>query len=622
MKKHVKPEIFLPLCAALLALASCSELPEELPANPSASGSVRFSFETPAAMLTVRSMDPARETEVRDVNLWLMNSMPGAARHRYLSGSGNLTLELPAGTYDYYALANAGTDLGERDAASLEEISLSLDPYTDFQEGGRLPMAGRGSFTVSGFTTVAVRLVRCAAKVELDLSVAPAFAQEFTLTRVQALDVPTRLRPFGDNRPEDLAATADYPAEEAADGFHGVYYLPESLAGTNTAISDPQQRSRANAPKGAACFRIEGTAQGRKVDYFVYPGANTTSDFNLRRNRHYRIEALITGINTLDTRVSTTEVDLPAWNDRYFTGATARSLLTLSCMNNADNRFDLSYELLSGSGTVEIDGQPLSPGVPFRLLEGGSNRSAEIAYTQQEEGEAALRLTLKDRYGFTIERELSTSFVKDGPRVTFEQEGDTLYGYEFGFLDLHIFQPGYTGSYRVTVAGSSCIYYEYDSDTPVTDFTLPGNGDYTLGVNPARLGPNPFRITVTDSEGRSAQITSVVVGRTADVQVRSGYTGGGLDRLTIYVGSSCPVGEDLEVTVAAYLAKLTMGGRETETEWMEMTLTIPRWQTEASEILIPPGNYVGYVVKGGVWIRSLSVVNSRDGLYRYENVTP
>lgn len=620
MKKHVKPEIFLPLCAALLALASCSELPEELPANPSASGSVRFSFETPAAMLTVRSMDPALETEVRDVNLWLMNSMPGAARHRYLSGSGDLTLELPAGTYDYYALANAGTDLGERDAASLEEISLSLDPYTDFQQGGRLPMAGRGSFTVSGFTTVAVRLVRCAAKVELDLSVAPAFAPEFTLTRVQALDVPTRLRPFGDNRPEDLAALVDYPAEEAADGFHGVYYLPENLAGVNTAISDPQQRSRANAPKGAACFRIEGTAQGRKVDYFVYPGANVTTDFNLRRNRHYRIEALITGINTLDTRVSTTEVDLPAWNDRYFTGATARSLLTLSCMNNADNRFDLSYELLSGSGTVEIDGQALSPGVPFRLLEGGSNRSAEIAYTQQEEGEVALRLTLKDRYGFSIERELATTFVKDGPRVTFEQEGDTLYGYEFGNLDLHLDQPGYTGSYQVQINGY--IHGYYDSDIPVKILTLPGNGVYTFAINPMQVGLNLFRILVKDEQGRTAQIVSTVVGRTADVQVRSGHIGGGLDQLTIQVGSSCPVGEDLEVTVSAYLAKLTMGGRETETEWMEMTLTIPRWQTEASETLFPPGNYVGYVVKGGVWIRSLSVVNSRDGLYHYENVTP
>lgn len=612
---YVKPEILLSLCAAALALVSCSKVSDELP-SAGRPGSVRFTFDAPAAMIPVRGMDPARESGVQDVNLWLLNDVSGIPRHRYLSGSGEVTLELPAGTYDYYALANAGTDMEECDAATMEELSLALDPYADFQEGGRFLMAARGSFAVLGAATVPVRLVRCAAKVELALSVAPAFAPEFTLTRVQALGVPALLRPFGDNRTEDLAALADYPAEDAPDGFHGTFYLPENLAGENTAIADPRERSRANAPKSATCFRIEGTAGGRKVDYFVYPGANVTSDFNLHRNRHYRIEAVITGLNTVDTRVSTTEVELSPWQENYAPGTTARSILTLSCVNNPDNRFELSYEPLSGSGTLSVDGQALAPGVPLRLTEGGGEHTAEIAYTQQEEGEARVRLLVTDRYGFTIEKQLATTFVKEGPRVTFEQRGDSLYAFQYGILDLHIEQPGYTGGYTVKAAGYAALYY--DCDTPATEFTLPGNGDYLFGFSPARPGRVPFRLIVTDEAGRAATVQSTLFGLTARAQIGASYTGGSLQPLVITVRSSCPVGEDLDVSLLVPLAKLTMGGQVTATEWTERTLTIYKGDTEASWNPQPGSAYMGYVVKGGITIKALSKELSADRMYRYE----
>lgn len=614
MKQLCKPIVLLSLCAAVLT--SCSKVPDGLP-SAGRPGSVRFTFEAPAAMIPVRGTDPARESGVQDVNLWLTGEVAGITRHRYLSDSGEVTLELPAGTYDYYALANAGTDMGECDAATLEELSLALDPYADFQEGGRFLMASRGSFTVPGATTVPVRLVRCAAKVELALSVAPAFAPEFTLTRVQALGVPALLRPFGDNRTEDLAALADYPAGEVTGtSYNGTFYLPENLAGENTAITDPRERSRANAPKGAACFRIEGTAGGRKVDYFVYPGANVTSDFNLHRNRHYRIEAVITGLNTVDTRVSTTEAELSPWQESYAVGATARSILTLSCVNNPDNRFELSYEPLSGSGTMSVDGQALAPGVPLRLTEGGGEHTAEIAYTQQEEGEAEVRLLVTDRYGFTVEKRLATSFVKEGPQVTFEQRGDSLYAFQYGILDLHIEQPGYTGKYTVTAAGYADVYY--DCDTPATEFTLPGNGDYLFGFSPVRPGLAALRLTLTDELGRSAPVLVRVVGLMARAQISAGYTGGSLQPLVITVRSSCPVGEDLDVSLLVPLAKLTAGGQETATEWVERTLTIYEGDTEASWTPLPGSAYMGYVVKGGITIKALSKELSADRMYRYE----
>ena len=255
--------------------------------------------------------------------------------------------------------------------------------------------------------------------------------------------------------------------------------------------------------------------------------------------------------------------------------------------------------------------------MPFRLLKGGSNRSAEIAYTQQEEGEAALRLLVTDRYGFSIERELATTFVKDGPRVTFEQEGDSLYAYQYGFLDLHISQPGYTGSYTAKADGAVNLYYD-SSDPATTEFTLPGNGDYAFAFSPVRLGLAPIRITITDEEGRSAPLLSRVVGLMARAQISASYAGGSLRPLVITVRSSCPVGEDLDVSLLVPLAKLTMGGQETATEWENRTLTIYKGDTEASWSPQPGANYMGYVVKGGITIKTLSVTASRDRLYRYE----
>lgn len=85
MKQLCKPIVLLSLCAAVLT--SCSKVPDGLPpvGRP---GSVRFTFEAPAAMIPVRGTDPARESGVQDVNLWLAGDVAGILRHRYLSGSG------------------------------------------------------------------------------------------------------------------------------------------------------------------------------------------------------------------------------------------------------------------------------------------------------------------------------------------------------------------------------------------------------------------------------------------------------------------------------------------------------------------------------------------------------
>lgn len=617
MKTLRKSNVILFLLSLLPGLVSCSKEQDELLPAHAESATCRITIVcVPETQTAVPARNPMQEWEARiaDLNLWVFNASLGVSRHLYVIGSGTLTLELPAGDYTYYALANAGEDLGELDEAGTKALILTIDPYADLQQGDCLPMASRGSFTALGGRNITISLVRCAARMEINLSVAPEFASQFTFRSVQLLDVPTALRCFADNRVEDLSAVADYPAEEASGTtYHGVFYLTENIAGMNSAIVDPHDRSRANAPRSATCIRVQGTADGRRVDYFIYPGTNTTSDFNVHRNYRYRLEAVITGCNTVDMRISTVEAELPAWNEYYLIGDTIRSLLALSCVNNPDNRFDLSYELVAGSGTVLVDGQELTPGTPLRLLNGGGNRTAEVAYTQTGEGDAALRLTLTDRYGQHLGRELSTTFVKEGPNVTFTQQGDSLYAYEFGVLNVHVGQPGYAGSYTVRSDGEVDIHY--GSQGPLREFILPGNGDHSISFTPIRTGLVPIRLTLTDENGRSAQILAQTVGLTAHVQIRSSYEGGGGDPIRLSVQASSPVGEDLRVYFFADFVKLDADGQVIASRHTQDNLTIHKGDTEA--VFLPGTGYTNYTVRT-FEVRSLSRKASEDGLYVYE----
>ena len=602
--------VFLLFCA--VSMIGCNKIEDDFSDLREKSDNVCFVFTSLHASSVLNS--EVDESTIKNINLWLYNSSSGFSRHHYVEGT-ELILDLPYGSYDYYVIANIGQDLDDLDISKLDTLSLSIDPYYDFQEGNRLIMSAHGSFSMDRSKSIEVNLIRCVTKVQLNLKVATAFMSDITLQQVQVLSVPNKLLCFSDNSIENTSLLTDYPIEEIAGEYHGNFYLPENLAGTNNSITKPQERSRANAPQNATCIRVQGVMSGKKVDYFIYLGANMTTDFNLRRNHYYQIDAVITGANTLDLRVSTTEMNLTTWEKYYYPGDLVHSLLSVSCVNNADNYFDLSYKLLSGNGELQINGMPLAENAPLRIFE-NNNQDIEITYPQEVEGDVIVRLTLQDRYGFIIEQDLTTTFVKRGPKLTFEQEGDSLYAYEFGFLDLHILQPLYAGGYQLSIEGNASLYYK--SEIPITTLTVPGNGDYAFGIKPTRLGPNPFRIIVTGEQQQRAEIRSVVIGRTANVQISSMYRGGGLEKLIVYAQSSCPVGEDIEVTISMYLSKLTIGGQETSPILERKTLVIRQGQIEASMTLLPGAGYAGYVVKGDVDVEKISVTTSKDRLYVYQ----
>lgn len=88
-------------------------------------------------------------------------------------------------------------------------------------------------------------------------------------------------------------------------------FIPENKQGSKTNIINPEDKNIQQSPVRATYFELVGSYQNKRVTFRLYPGANSTSDFNLRRNHWYRIGLSILNINLDDARVdieSTTDL--------------------------------------------------------------------------------------------------------------------------------------------------------------------------------------------------------------------------------------------------------------------------------------------------------------------------
>lgn len=601
---------------ALLALVSCSKEQDGLPTVPVRDGGCLVTVTCmPAAQTTVltRGLPPEKESRIGDVNLYAVNAGTGEVEHRYVKGSAASGLTLTPGSWTFYAVANRGSDLGTLDAETVEALRVDVPPYDPGDSDFLLPMAGRTEADISGSASVTLALERLAARVQLDIRVVAGVEDELTVVDVQPIGVPSGVSCFSGDA---VGGSGDWPKQECgASAFSAVYYLPENLAGEAPHIVSPEERTHPNAPKDATGFRITAFYEGKLVYYHVYPGGNDTSDFNLRRNHCYILGVTIHGANPEDLRVTTCDLRLTGSFDDVYAGRPVPVNIRFEAENCTGITYDISCRVLSGGAQVTADGMSGTVGTIAAGLSGSAiGRDFGVSVECPETGTVQVEFTVRDSRGGSLARTLELE-VKEGFTVTCEQDRDSLYAYEYGILDLHVEQPGYTGGYTVTAAGYADVYY--DCDTPATEFTLPGNGDYLFGFRPVRAGLAALRLTLTDELGRSVPVLVRVVGLMARAQIRAGYTGGSLQPLVITVRSSCPVGEDLDVSLLVPLAKLTMGGQETATEWVERTLTIYEGDTEASWTPQPGSAYMGYVVKGGITIKALSKELSADRLYRY-----
>ena len=693
------------LLGTLLFAGSCSD---EMPVcTPAVHGPrhVTFTFSCDALPGTRAVAD---ESRVEDINLYLFPANDAPARHVYAASQRTVALELPDGRYTLYAVANLGTDTGPLPEAEVRALRSAWNP--DGSDSGTLPMSAMRTFTVRGTTQIAIELVRAVAKVDFSYTVAADFSRSLSVRSVRLCNVPRFAALFGEGRitaDGECAATEAFPADDdgysavyylpenlqgenvsipgqeqkneanapeyaayiliegEADGLHvvyriylgenntsdfniarnrvyriearilgrntvdwrvsttevsvtpfAVYYLPENLQGENVSIPGQEQKNEANAPEYAAYILIEGEADGLHVVYRIYLGENNTSDFNIARNRVYRIEARILGRNTVDWRVSTTEVSVTPFAERHAPGGIATAQLRVVSTNNDRSTCFLTCEREEGDGDVTLDGEPILFGVPYPFLSGDGERTADITYTQQREGDVRLRLVLTDEKGLHAERVLQTSYVREPLRVSFTQDKFELAALDRARVDFTIEQDDYDGTYTVQVEGTPTLFRNLTDDIgPVTGYTVAGNGTYPLRIRPEAVGENPYRITVTDEKGNSAFFDSFVTG----IKTVSCFTcsfskiSGGIE---VVAEGTYPVMNDLTITLNPTVTVVLRGGAtKTLTCTMNVKIEADRMRGRASATLDLGTGYTDYSVTD--YEATFSRTASENGMVEY-----
>lgn len=553
----MKKIIYIIICSMLFCCACSDSDIEPNPVMQAKQQRITMSFRCGEMSLTRAATDDNR---IDDINLYLYPANGGPAHHVYIDPIQSVVLELPKGDYTLYAVANLGHDVGDQAQDFVQSLRVERNPLTP--EDAPFPMSAEQVVSVNGDMQIAVSLVRAVAKVNFSYTVAADFAKTFRVKSVQLRSVPRSATLFGSSRADNAGAVADMaPVETSATTYTATYYLLENRQGQVEGIGSQQQKDEAHAPEYATCITVVGEAEGIKVMYRIYLGENNTTDFNVVRNRVYNINARILGMNTVDWRVSTAELSVTPFAGNHAPGEPATTELRLTSMNDPDNAYYLSCQIEAGTGTVFIDGEQQNPGTPYPLFSGNGTVKADISYTQAEPGDVRLRLTVTDKYGFCMERVLTTVF-KNSLNVTFTQEGYELAAMDRAYVTFTVSQPGYTDEYKARLSGEGITFFQgrYSGDNAITEMTLyEGNGTYVLRIKPQAVGEIPFTVTITDEQGNSTSFESTVKGVKTIVDFSLDYRlmTGALD---IVMDSSYPVSEDLTITVTATVKIVYSGG--------------------------------------------------------------
>ena len=557
----MKKLIYTVVCMMLFCCA-CSDADIELNPATQAKQQLAMTFRCGAMSPTRAATD---DTRIDDINLYLFPVNGGQARHVYIAPVRPVVLELPKGDYTLYAIANLGHDAGERTQDFVRSLRVEREPAA--LADAPFPMSAQQAVTVSGDTQIAVSLIRAVAKVNFSYTVAADFAKSFHVKSVQLRSIPCSATFFGSSRAENSETVADMPpVETSATAYAATCYLLENRQGEVAGIGSQQQKDQTRAPEHASYIAIAGEADGTQVVYRIYLGENNTTDFNVGRNRVYNIDARILGLNTVDWRVSTAELTVTPFAENHAPGEPATTELRLTSTNNPENVYYLSYHIDAGTGIVAIDGVNRNPGTPYPFFSGNGTVTAGISYTQAEPGDVRLRLTVTDKYGFSMERMLTTQYKKS-LNVTFTQEGYELAAMDRAYVTFDVSQPEYAGQYKARLSGDGITFFQgrYSADIPKTELTLyEGNGTYELRIKPEAVGEIPFTVTITDEQGNSTSFESSVKGvkTIADFTLDYRLMTGALD---IVMESSYPVSEDLKITVTATV-KIVYSGGYTKTQ--------------------------------------------------------
>ena len=279
---------------AAVLLAACSR-PAPLPEREA----TFRTEETDFLDVPTRSLLTAADIETKRTTITLAAYAGGtlAACGHFTTHLGAMTLTLdPNKTHTIYALVNMG-DLTASIPLSESDLSTITYRIPSYTEGAGsvavrgIPMAGKLTWPGHG---TAIPVERLLAKVTAHLSCEWEGA---AIRSVRVCNLNRMLRPFGDGVREEDWDQQEFQQGTGTTSGTFVFYVPENRQGTIDGIQSsrdksPDRNDEVSARSGRLTYLetvVDGTGRYEgSITYRSYLGGNATTDFDIRRNAHYR----------------------------------------------------------------------------------------------------------------------------------------------------------------------------------------------------------------------------------------------------------------------------------------------------------------------------------------------
>ena len=260
--------------------------------------SVKLSVEA-EKMLLSRSINADL---ISDINIYFFRD--SKKYHFYFSEfTSTFELQILPGTYQIYVVTNIHKDLGEMTKEELQNYDyIAEEMVTD------IPMTAQKEVNIlSSVTLPAIQVKRAAAKITYSITVADAVSGSIKLRSIQFMNVPKTTVLFASGNVS--ADKNDYFDDTIIEtnntkSYSSDYYMLENCQGEVSSITDPTDKAPANAPACATYMRILADGPDKTLEYIVYLGENSTTNFDVRRNTKHDLNLYIKGENEIDNRVS------------------------------------------------------------------------------------------------------------------------------------------------------------------------------------------------------------------------------------------------------------------------------------------------------------------------------
>lgn len=303
--------------------------------------------------------------------------------------------------------------------------------------------------------------------------------------------------------------------------FSGTFYVPENLQGVHASITDQKDKNPANAPAGATYLFIQGTTYGRQVAYYIYLGGNNTGDFNIRRNRQYIVQATISGINTIDTRVSTVDLTFGSIANPCNVGETVTSSVTVQCTNSPNRQIYLAAQIVEGGGTLTVNGSAWTPGAAMPFCKGNETRTVPVTLVPSRSGLIRIRFTVSDDAGYITYLELTTYCQQSYPVTTvFSENSWSKTAHTPLTFSVKANQQNNTSGFTIRyelLQGAGDMYYGgiklSDGQSLTSGSNTPSTGtNFPFDFTPTSIGTLSFRLTFTGMNGQTSVVEKTYTG--------------------------------------------------------------------------------------------------------------